>query len=82
MTTKKAKPVEVEEVAPTIGIGQTVHYIGNDAVHRDAIVTHVFGGEIVNLFVLPDNLNSVVRHVGRNDYMIPNTWHFIEQANG
>jgi hypothetical protein len=82
--TKKSKPVEANESpAPAPQVGINVHYIGNDAVHRAAAITHVFDGGIVNLFVYPDGVREfepVVRHVGHNEQMQPKTWHYIEQA--
>ena len=84
--TKKIKAIEVTEEAteaPQIMIGQNVHYIGNDAIHRAAVITHIFDGGIVNLFVYPDGVREsdpVVRHVGHNELMQPNTWHMIEAA--
>ena len=79
--TKKTKPVEEVTEAPAPFLGQNVHYIGLDAVHRAAVVTHVFDGGIVNLFVYPDGISErepVVRHVGHNEQMQPQTWHYIE----
>lgn len=78
----KKKPVETETIeSPAPQVGQSVHYIGNDAIHRAAVVTHIFDGGIVNLFVYPDGvseLEPVQRHVGHDEQMQPKTWHFIE----
>lgn len=64
--------------------GRMVHYIADGGIHRAAVVTHVFDGRIINLFVFDDGISPlpspVVRHVGFDEQMQPHTWHWIEKA--
>lgn len=75
MSPKKAEP----KVA---GVGQSVIFVSNDGKHRAAVITHVWDGERVNLFVFPDAsfplISNTPTSVTFNENAATYTWHRIE----
>lgn len=71
MSTKKAR---------TAALGKSVIFVSNDGKQRAAVITHVWEGERVNLYVFPDAsfplISNTPTSVTYDENAATYTWHW------